>query len=265
MGSNSNNYRSVQKMKVYYLATFVSIAYSNLLTISEIWENYSIEELQAECSIWQNATWTPPICDPYRSSTFTGQLGLFSSASENYGCWCDINGSMKQGSSEPPVNQLDEECQILHHNYNCIKIDDNTCNPRTIGPNAGYVLPLRTMAPWVDYKRACAETNPNSCLIQTCIVEAAFLRAAVAPVYQGNLQWLNMWQDPTFAHNHFDWEYECQNPNRPYTGCGPNGCSSAESRPSSEKVCCGVYPDRKDYNVNRNSCCANELQPFGTC
>ena len=164
--------------------------------------------------------------------------------------------SLRRKGKGQPVNDLDQACKDLHHGYNCIKIDDSECNPRTLDASQNeYTLPLTAISPLVDPDQACQDANPgDTCGYRTCLVEAQFLITTYQPVYAGNQTWIDMWNDMTFVHQPdggFDFENQCIG--RP--GIGPAG----------DKQCCGQYPYRNAYFTARKQCCNDVISPIGAC
>ena len=268
-------------MKHVFVAAFITTALANLNSIEYQWRNLTIQEKVSQCEDFKNESGefisgTPNIClIGLRGTFFTGQMVMFSSAS-NYGCWCDIGNDLRRGSNGDPVNELDTACRDLHHNYNCITIEDPTCNPRTLDAGAGeYQVPINALSPLSTVEDACAASNQiDSCAYNTCVSEAYFLRQTVTPIYAGDQTWTEMWSDEEFIHTpdgQFDYADRCgveptgvaggfsfdlqQNP------CGPGGCSVNINR----KQCCGDFPRKTAYNPIIAMCCSDVVSSIGTC
>jgi len=208
--------------------------------------------------------------------------GLCNSMAIQYGCWCDISNDLKRHSHEPPVNELDAACKILHYNYNCITKDHFGCDPRTLDTDKNeYVLPLVIFAPSADIHQLCSDANKNNpCGRDTCIAEAAFLRTTYAPVYNNDEHWIQMWNDNRYKHEmiggYFNFYRDCS-VDRPIVssngntgnGSGGKGANSANnSRPIEFKPlpneCCGTVPSRTEFSPSFHVCCDGNIEGLGT-
>ena len=214
----------------------------------------------------------PKECDAYiRGDALEAQLMLFSGA-RNYGCWCDLDNALRRKSRGQPVNALDQACLDLHHGYNCIQIDMPNCNPRILNATDDYVLPLTSISPILDPRDECQTYNSgNTCGFRTCQVEAHFLRTTYQPVFTGDQDWLDMWNDNGIVHTYdggqFDFDAQCMPSGGSANGqpCSdPNGCGVV-APPQGDKQCCGQYPLRNSYYTGRAQCCNNVISPVGTC
>ena len=261
-------------MKLLSFAAVIAPALANLGSIEEQWGNMTVEEKMAECEKFraENGEFvagTPEICLGLKGTAFDGQM-LMLSAAVSYGCWCDLGNQLKRSSNGDPVNDLDSACRDLHHNYNCIKIEDPTCNPRTLNAAAGeYSLPISALSPLVTVEAQCAGYNiGDSCAYNTCVAEAYFLRQTVAPVYAGNLDWTIMWNNSTLQHSpegSFDYEGTCGVSTGGVSGsCPPEGCNPPSSD-IHEKQCCGAFPTKVAFFTHRAMCCNDVVSPLGTC
>lgn len=222
----------------------------------------------------------PEYCFPeiYRGSAFQGQMMLLSAATQ-YGCWCDISNDLRRHSHEPPVNELDQACKTLHHNYNCISKDHFGCDPRSLDTEKNeYVLPLVIFAPSVNIGEICSDANVNNpCGRDTCIVEAEFLRTTYAPVYNGDEKWLNMWEDNRYKHEmiggDFNFYRDCSvdrpSVNNGGNGGGAGGNGEKNPRPTEFKPlpneCCGSLPSRNEFSPSFHVCCDGNVEDLGTC
>jgi len=261
-------------MKLLSFTAVIAPALAKLNSIEEHWFNMTVEEKIAECEKFKNEAgeWveeTPEICLGLKGTAFDGQMLLFSYANR-YGCWCDIENQLKRASNGEPVNALDTACRDLHHNYNCIRIEDNNCNPRTLDASAGeYNLPISALSPLVTVEDACGGDNVvDSCAYNTCVAEAYFLRQTVSPVYAGNNNWIDMWNDSSLQHfpeGSFDYEGTCGVSTGGVSGsCPPEGCDPPVSD-IHEKQCCGDFPVKVAFFIHRAMCCSDVVSPLGTC
>jgi len=231
-------------------------------------ESMSRREKKRVCSEknWPNGL--PEACDKcyQRGDALEGQLMLFSNA-RNYGCWCDLENALRRASRGQPLNALDQACMDLHHGYNCIQIDQPNCNARTANATVDYFLPLASISPIMDPKQQCQLYNQgNICGQRICQVEAEFLRVTYQPVYSGDQDWLDMWNDNDYVHDtdggNFDFEGVCNSAGR---GGPPNPRTPSPPLAQGDKKCCGSYPYRNAYYTGRANCCSNVISPLGTC
>jgi len=191
-----------------------------------------------------------------KGTVLDGQMMLISAA-DNYGCWCDIENGLKVGAGAP-VNALDSACRDLHRNYDCMTLDDPTCLPRELDASIEeYNVPISALSPLKNPEDECADHNDpisNPCAYKTCLVEAHFLRTAVTPVYAGDLDWINMWNDNSKQHAPAGWF----NP-------VANQCLNNNPPTAKDRECCGEHPSRFPYNTYRAQCCNGEISPLGSC
>lgn len=96
------------------------------------------------------------------------QYSSLMSALNGYGCWCYL-GQHNVGEKGKPRDYFDDQCKLLHKGYDCIIMEDPTCEPWTID-YAG------STEPDVDKLITnCALLNPgDSCKENACIVEGWF-------------------------------------------------------------------------------------------
>jgi len=260
-------------MKLLSFAAIIAPALAKLKTIEEYWGTMTVQQKIEECNKFKDKNGdyvkeTPELCLGLKGTAFDGQMLLLSAASR-YGCWCDLENSLKRSSNGDPVNNLDNACRDLHHNYNCITIEDASCNPRTLDASAGeYNLPISALSPLMTVEGACASSNAvDSCAYNTCVAEAYFLRQTVAPVYAGNSDWINMWNDGTVQHapdGSFDYAGSCGVSSGGVSGsCPPEGCGGDPD--FHDKQCCGAFPAKVAFFTHRAMCCSDVVSPLGTC
>jgi len=266
--------KNIGIMKLLSFATVIAPTLANLNTIEKKWEDMTVDELRIECKKFQDEAGnyvdgTPDVCLGIRGTAFDGQMLLFSSATPKYGCWCDLENSLKRASNGDPVNDLDRACRDLHHNYNCITIEDPSCNPRTLDASVGeYNLPISALSSLTTAENACAANNlVDSCAYNTCVAEAYFLRETVRPVYAGNDDWISMWNDATNQHSPegtFDFADRCGvSSEGSDKQCPPEGCGGPSDYHA--KQCCGPFPNKVAFFTHRAMCCSDVVSPLGTC
>ena len=249
-------------MKLLSIITFITPAFAvnKIDSINLAFSQMSDAEVEIECNAFKvgdkYVKETPDFCPGIpttRGTAFDGQMMLISSA-DSYGCWCDMANGLRTGGGRP-TNELDAACRDLHRSYNCITHDDPTCLPRTLDASLGeYNLPLSVTSPLTTPQAQCAIYNPpDSCGYRTCVVEAQFLRTTVSPVYAGDVEWLDMWNDNDLAHSpqgQFD-NAQCFTQNNVMN--------------YGDKQCCGEYPHRFPYYTNKAQCCNEVNSPLGSC
>ena len=103
------------------------------------------------------------------------------SLDQNYGCWCYMDDFHGLGRGQP-VDKVDEECRVLHNNYECLILETSTASPDSCDENpwnVGYNLEASTELLFSVIQRNeekvinfCKEFNPNDiCAQNVCIVE----------------------------------------------------------------------------------------------
>jgi len=152
---------------------------------------------------------------------------------ESYGCWCR-GGSWNHGKGQP-VDVFDGLCRQQHHNYDCLAMEDSTCDPTGILYNFKLYLVGNRV------KVECSnDPVTESCKARTCMIDVQIISQYVTE--------LNQFKFPSmfdFGHQFFDPEVEC-----------PRGTPSDR-----EKVCCGSYPFREwflkngDIDFKNRECC----------
>lgn len=165
-----------------------------------------------------------------------------------YGCWCFQMGDypLRIGNGQP-VDSVDRICKKQKECYRCAKKDANvqfskSCLPEETRYKFKAMTDSVTGQPYVECK------NPiGSCERNICECDKAFaskLPAAAADPEDG-------WSETHHAHyGGFDSRNQCMRKLSP----GDN---------NKELVCCGEYPDRFMYRVNKDDsgkqCCGNKI------
>jgi len=189
----------------------------------------------------------------------------------DYGCWClfaSNNGYVGSGSGEP-VDEFDAECKLLHDNYNCMVVEESTCDVYNVVYNrpggawttywadklwAGTVTPAEIVS-------ECNSVNNPLCERSACIIESTFLNKYYALM----LRWRD--GDTTVL----------QHSNAHIVGfntavCNPGNTFTAWNGNRGTKRCCGNYETYKQiyfdgskgccnsqnvYNLQTKKCCMN--------
>merc|ERR1712004_516104 len=273
---SSVHFQVTVKMKLFSICAIIAPVLSEELFVNNnvnkkdswnaIMANLDAKTIKKECAAFKQGRGfvpeTPWICDPkkkkemeknnvFKGTAFDGQMMLLS-ATDRYGCWCDIANGLQTGGGDP-VNELDLACRTLFRDYQCMEWDakqeGETCFPRELDASIGdYNLPVSALSPLTTPQVACALYNiVDSCAYNTCVVEAHFLRKTVSPVYAADLYWIDMWNDVILAH-------EPEGPFDPATD-GTGQCTKKANPPPVEgRACCTPHPGRRFYNKDDFQC-----------
>lgn len=164
-----------------------------------------------------------------------------------YGCWCYFQDNHGSGRGLP-VNEVDNQCKILHDGYTCILMDaefeSQNCTPWDVQYNSATGLGLladdseRNSSLEEALRLKCKRANKKSnCAARACMVENYF----VVRMFRLFLQGVTF--DPTVKHSIgiFDPKKDCP----------------IKDGLKSDKACCGDYPLRfpyKSLNGDRGCC-----------
>jgi len=102
-----------------------------------------------------------------------------------YGCWCYFDGDYMKGRGEP-VDDFDNLCRQLHHNYVCASMDaeaekDLLCLPW----EADYQV-FSFYSYSMDIEMECIDKNPNNeCNQRACIIEMTFVLRLMQQYHMG--------------------------------------------------------------------------------
>lgn len=159
-------------------------------------------------------------------SVGTDRFGLQTTYSSfnlaNYGCWCR-GGAWVHGKGQA-VDIFDELCRQQHHNYDCLALEDSTCDPNTV------LYSYDIFMVGTDVMVECSnDPVTESCQAKTCMIDLQVISKYVKELNQYSFPDVRQ-----FGHGVFDPEVEC-----------PRGTPSDR-----EKVCCGSFPFREWYLKN---------------
>lgn len=177
----------------------------------------------------------------------------------DYGCWClfaSNNGYVGSGNGEP-VDEMDAECKLLHDNYNCMVVEEASCDVYNVVYN-------RPGGAWTSYwadklwndatltsddiVSECNQANNPLCERSACIIESTFLHKyyALATRFYGGDQ-------SVFVRD----SYHLLGFN---TGqCNPGNSFTSWSSNRGTKRCCGQYETYKQiYFDGTKGCCNSE-------
>jgi len=159
----------------------------------------------------------------------------------NYGCWC--RGDNWLHGKGQPVDEFDEICRLQHHNYDCLLMEDPTCD--VVDGLYWYNIYVDNGVIVVD----CDDSN-DACATNLCMIDVEVVSRYVS---LSNAMFF-----PTFhdfghfesGHGPFLPEFEC-----------PRGENHIR-----QKECCGSFPYREWYLTsddeefkNRECCEYNNL------
>ena len=172
-----------------------------------------------------------------------------------------------------PVDALDEACMNWHKCQACTTIDDDQCNhyeryevDYSILTNYLYNMNLPGSWPgWPTEPKPDCSANTNVCDLGRCLCDVE-LSTRLANLFIENFKAHRFTINHEFITNDdgsgFDHKNKC-NVGLLKTPSSGQGSSSGGLSP--EMSCCGNYPNRKPYNVFRQTCCGKGetgAQPF---
>lgn len=165
---------------------------------------------------------------------------------EDYGCWCRFGNKVMTGKAQP-VDEMDAQCQILMHSYECAVMDYEEatgltdCEPWAIVYSAGLSgAKMLENGQITGLVENCNELNPDSmCSAHACMAEGVFIlgliRILADPAVQIN---------PNHkVSNGFDFDGTCV---VEVAGLSP------------ERECCGILPYRYPFRPVDRSCCGRK-------
>lgn len=178
-----------------------------------------------------------------------------------YGCWCYFNGDINSGKGPVVLdnatghrNAVDQYCKILQNGYQCMLIDDASCDPTSVSFTSATGLALQPAFSLNDDKShnstkastiwsACQAVNENECQAQACAVEGYFILNLFDLFLSGQQL------DNTLSHQFGYFQ--------PSQECLLNSNNFGES--TGDAVCCGTYPERAKHQIRQGfsnrECC----------
>jgi len=161
-----------------------------------------------------------------------------------YGCYCHFGEDAGKGQGKVQ-NSLDRLCKSLQMCYRCATIDswehDEICHPGS----ETYVVDMTKDFGGEGIMAECLrENNENVCKVHTCCCEVEFITSLIELFWQGYVF------DNSLKHGpNWKWSDHCQADWEPHTSS-----------------CCGEYPQRRPYNMDKQECCIDEIiRPLNTC
>jgi len=157
---------------------------------------------------------------------------------QGYGCWC--RGPHWEHGKGQAVDGFDDLCRKQHHNYDCLQMDDETCD----GITTRYDVDL-----WMVDREVFVEciNDPvtESCKAKTCMIDVQIVKEFVALTKAMNFPIVSEYGHYMSTNGFFDPAVEC-----------PRGDNSVR-----EKQCCGSFPFREwflkngDAEFRTRECC----------
>ena len=154
----------------------------------------------------------------------------------NYGCWCHADSEDVYKGTGDYVDEFDKACKMMKQCLRCVRHDareaNEVCDPAT----QRYYLSQQFTSRGV--LQECEEANAgDNCAVHTCCCEIEFTRS-ILDVFMNQGILLNN----DFHHEHgFIYEDNCV----------------ANAGIGLTKDCCGEYPHRRMYALERMTCCNN--------
>ena len=183
-----------------------------------------------------NTTQGERILSDYPMVTFFGHI------LSGYGCWCRWDGEVfhRQGHGKAQ-DPLDAACKVLQHGYTCSLLDNSgNCNAMKKVYNEIPFYQIGTEL------AACTINNfGDDCAIQACTIEARFINT----IHDLMITDFNSLASENLMHENFDTESNCVVK------------SVLPPDFSTEKECCGDYPERSPYfpMEGKNDCCNGKV------
>ena len=159
---------------------------------------------------------------------------------KNYGCWCNFDNSLMEGTGEPQ-NVYDSICRKLQLCLRCAKMD---------GSNEGYGCDPKTdtynLLGNSGFNTDCSANNQNDlCGESLCSCNIVFIQRIFAQ------NWIqpSVYTDQYLHSKGFNPALECEAP----VNSGPGG---------KDVQCCGYWPDRFPYAVGEQRDCCDQHALF---
>ena len=166
-------------------------------------------------------------------------LNLFN----NYGCWCYFNDRVLVGKGQP-VDAMDEQCQILHHGYECAVMDyeaatgESDCAPWEIVYTSGLSgAQMDESGRVVGLVENCEALNDNQCQSHACMVEGVFVISLFEILAN------QAYSSDYLEKNGFNYD---------------ESCVILDGNQTPERECCGDLPYRYPYKPIDRQCCGSK-------
>jgi len=178
--------------------------------------------------------------------------------SKDYGCWClfsSNNGYVGSGNGEA-VDEMDAECKLLHDNYNCMVVEEASCDVYNVVYNRPGGAWTTTWADQLwsgtvtpeDIVTECNKVNNPLCERSACIIESTFLNKYYA------LETRRLAGDGSILRSQ---NYHENGFNNAQCNMGNSFTSWSSNR--GDKRCCGQYETYKQiYFTGTKGCCNNQ-------
>jgi len=156
-----------------------------------------------------------------------------------YGCWCYIDGAHGKGRGKP-LDMVDAECKVLHHNYECLIMDEEC---QVLPWDATYTRDINVFMALFNEDEsalitACESANiGDQCAINVCKTEMVFTIKIASASSVGKTE-------SSLKHA------------KGFNPMEVDNCV-VKSGVESERSCCGDFPTRfpfKNYG-GVNQCC----------
>lgn len=174
--------------------------------------------------------------DEIEKALTQNDMGLLS----NYGCWCFFENAHGKGRGKP-IDEIDSFCKVLHDGYECIIADAAEagidCIPWEASYNSAFGSGIPSGLTLAGLAAECDVQNAaDTCQSWTCKVEGWFVQQYFLYSTSGGL--INA---ANRHENGFDQDVGCP----------------ISSGITSEKACCGEFPERFPYKTYEGArdCC----------
>jgi len=153
---------------------------------------------------------------------------------QSYGCWC--RGPKWDYGKGRAIDVFDELCRQQHHNYDCLLIEDQTCDVYGVDYSVDIFMLDREV-----YVECTDDINTDPCKAKTCMIDLQIVSQYVKQIENMIFPFMS-----DFGH---DFGFE------PEDNC-PRGDNSGR-----DKICCGSFPYREwflknnDIDFRNRECC----------
>jgi len=149
-----------------------------------------------------------------------------------YGCWCTL-AHPTQGHGQPQ-DQYDEVCKKLARCNRCVISDANDGGYKCDPQNDFFNTQLAWDPEAQGLRADCNIVNSNECGVHLCSCEGTFLSRVM------DLLWDGVERIPELRHDNDAWDSDV--------------CVT-DVADTSDKFCCGFYPDRYPFTTLDAECC----------